>query len=103
MTDLEERVAKVMAAAILAQPPRTRLCPKEKKQYGSIEAAKEAASKLAVACYKEGRRIKHATGPAPKREKFKTYICPECGSWHVGRGAKGSDADWNKRKVFLQR
>jgi predicted RNA-binding Zn-ribbon protein involved in translation (DUF1610 family) len=65
-------------------------CPKEKVEYASFEEAAKACGGLA--------KMLKASGH--KRPKVRAYICPECGWWHVGRGAKGRDADWNRRKLF---
>ena len=74
-------------------------CPKGKISYASFEAAKGACGSLARMNYHAAQKAKRNTGVKPKRIKVRAYICPECGQWHVGRGPRGSDADWHERKV----
>jgi hypothetical protein len=66
------------------------VCPKDKIPYASIEAARVACGSIARMAKKAGQ----------KKVKIRAYICPECGKWHVGRGARGPDADWSKRKIW---
>ncbi len=73
-------------------------CPKGKHQFEDMEAARRACGSLAL---RERRREK-AAGAKRKRTRLRPYICGHCGFWHAGRGAKGSDADWATRKVFLR-
>ncbi len=80
-----------------------RPCPKGKAVFESMEDAKRECSRLSIKNYKEGRRMKIEHGIRVKREKVRPYICGFCGQWHVGRGAKGADADWNTRPVFIAR
>jgi acetone carboxylase gamma subunit len=77
-------------------------CPKEKFAFDTFAEADKARLAIARRAYKERMKLKYETGEKQKRVKVRVYICPECGKWHVGRGAKGKDAEWNKRKVFLR-
>jgi rubrerythrin len=77
-------------------------CPKGKFGFDSFAEAEKARRNLSERAYREGRKFKYETGQKPERVKVRVYICPECGKWHVGRGAKGQDADWGRRKVFVR-
>lgn len=76
-------------------------CPKDKFSFDSFDEAEKARRRISKRAYYEGRKFKYETGQKPEKVKVGVYICPECGKWHVGRGAKGQDADWTKRKIFL--
>ena len=75
-------------------------CPKGKVQFATLDGAKIAASAIAKRAYESGQRQKAKIGDKPKRVSVRSYICPECGQWHVGRGPQGKDADWTKRKIY---
>lgn len=64
-------------------------CPKGKIAYDTLEDANRARSQLGIKNQRAGHKIPTTA-----------YICPECGKWHVGRGPKGDDAEWNTRRRF---
>jgi hypothetical protein len=76
-------------------------CPKGKVQFATMDGARIACAAISKRAYLQGRKFKEKTGQKPERVKVRVYICPECGQWHVGRGAKGKDADWNTRKIAV--
>jgi ribosomal protein L44E len=62
-------------------------CPKGKFAFDSFEQAQKARRTISQRAYREGRKFKYETGQKPPKVKVRVYICPECGKWHVGRGA----------------
>lgn len=78
-------------------------CPKKKFVFANLEAAQQECRRIGKHLSLVAHHAKKATGlKQPPRPKVRPYICGHCGQWHVGRGAKGLDADWSTRKVTIR-
>lgn len=78
-------------------------CPKKKFAFLTLGAAQQECRRIGKHLALCAHHAKKATGvKQPKPEKVRPYICGHCGQWHVGRGPKGTDAEWSTRRVVIR-